>query len=59
MEGDRWNLAARTDASAYLLSDVLTNMIVAADRRLRLPALLAGLGAIAEHRGADSRSDAG
>ncbi len=58
-EGEGWNLVARTDASAYLLSDALPNMIVAVERGPQLPALLAGLDAIAEQRDPGTRSDAG
>ncbi|WP_322769084.1 hypothetical protein [Frankia sp. Cr1] len=57
VEGDGWNLVARTDASAYLLTDALPNLIVAVDRGPRLPALLSGLDAIAERRGVDGRPD--
>ncbi|WP_261575142.1 hypothetical protein [Frankia gtarii] len=57
VEGDGWNLVARTDASAYLLTDALPNLIVAVDRGPRLPALLSGLDAIAQRRGVDGRPD--
>jgi hypothetical protein len=59
VEGNGWNLVARTDASAYLLSDTLPNMIVAVGRRRRSPVLLAGLDALAEQCGVEARAVAG
>ncbi|WP_134351867.1 hypothetical protein [Frankia sp. B2] len=50
VEGTGWNLIARTDASAYVLTEELPHLIMAVDRGPRLPGLLSGLDAIAEQR---------
>jgi len=50
VEGTGWNLVARTDTSAYVLTEALPHLVMAVDRGPRLPGLLSGLDAIAERR---------